>query len=64
MSERDKSVLIGGFIFLRYISPAIISPEVYGLIECPLKATHRRTLVLVFNEIIRGIASDFIIADC
>lgn len=47
LSDRDKYLLIGGFIFLRYITPAIISPEVHGIVDFKIEGGQRRTLVLV-----------------
>eukprot|EP01105_Mastigella_eilhardi_P015046 TRINITY_DN3420_c0_g1_i4.p1 TRINITY_DN3420_c0_g1~~TRINITY_DN3420_c0_g1_i4.p1 ORF type:complete len:473 (+),score=160.67 TRINITY_DN3420_c0_g1_i4:32-1450(+) len=43
---QSETVTVGGFFFLRYLCPAIISPEVYGLCdEVPQAA--RRFLVMV-----------------
>lgn len=41
--------LIGGFFFLRFINPAIVTPQAYMLIDSlPASAKHpRRTLTLV-----------------
>jgi hypothetical protein len=49
VTQKEKNMLLGGFLFLRYISPAIISPEVFGVLEPETKVTEhqRRTLILV-----------------
>jgi hypothetical protein len=60
MDSRDKYLMIGGFIFLRFITPgtevviivydsAIISPDLYGLTDEKLTYNHRRTLLLVYK---------------
>ena len=46
-SELAVCTLIGGFFFLRYINPAIVTPQAYMLIEhCP-EEQPRRTLTLI-----------------
>lgn len=49
VTQKEKNMLLGGFLFLRYISPAIISPEVFGVLQPETKVTEtqRRTLILV-----------------
>jgi hypothetical protein len=47
---------VGGFIFLRFFCPGIISPEKYGLIEHPPSDAARRQLVLV-AKVIQNIAN-------
>lgn len=44
--------LIGGFFFLRFINPAIVTPQAYMLIDSlPASAKHpRRTLTLVSSK--------------
>ena len=39
--------IVGGFIFLRYINPAIVTPDGLNLIQTRLKPAQRRSLVLV-----------------
>jgi hypothetical protein len=39
--------IVGGFVFLRYINPAIVTPDGLNLIQTRLKPSQRRSLVLV-----------------
>lgn len=39
--------LIGGFFFLRFINPAIVTPQAYMLVDGPPAKHPRRTLTLV-----------------
>lgn len=39
--------MIGGFFFLRYVNPAIVSPQAYMLCEQPLGKYPKRTLTLI-----------------
>jgi hypothetical protein len=39
--------VIGGFLFLRFVCPAITTPHLYGLIDEPAPSATRRILVLV-----------------
>lgn len=57
LSERDKNLLLGGYIFLRYITPAIISPEVYGIVDFKIESAQRRTLVLA-AKVLQNMAND------
>jgi len=62
LSDREKNLLIGSFFFLRYITPAIISPEVYGIlddVQISLSDSHRRTLVLI-AKVLQNLANDHI----
>eukprot|EP01105_Mastigella_eilhardi_P001554 TRINITY_DN1185_c0_g1_i4.p1 TRINITY_DN1185_c0_g1~~TRINITY_DN1185_c0_g1_i4.p1 ORF type:complete len:657 (+),score=186.42 TRINITY_DN1185_c0_g1_i4:60-1973(+) len=44
----EKAVMIvGGFVFLRCLCPAIVSPEAYGLITSPVSAEAQRSLILI-----------------
>jgi hypothetical protein len=43
----NKHSCIGGFIFLRFLNPAILSPESYGLVSSQPNEAVRRVLVLV-----------------
>jgi Ras GTPase-activating-like protein IQGAP2/3 len=52
-TEAQKCSLIGGFFMLRFINPAIITPEAYILVEGETKKNPRRTLTLVIVNIIR-----------
>mmetsp|Transcript_15903 Transcript_15903/g.40714 ORF Transcript_15903/g.40714 Transcript_15903/m.40714 type:complete len:3398 (+) Transcript_15903:1469-11662(+) len=44
---QSKYSSVGGFLFLRFFCPAIISPEGHGVISEPPSATARRSLVLI-----------------
>lgn len=39
--------IVGGFLFLRFICPAITAPQLYGLTDAPPSSANRRVLVLV-----------------
>ena len=47
---------IGGFIFLRFICPAVVAPEAYGISKVPISTGVRRSLLLV-SKIIQNIAN-------
>ena len=47
---------IGGFIFLRFICPAIVAPEAFGLLKKPPQTAARRTLILI-SKIIQHLAN-------
>jgi len=51
----SKVVAVGGFLFLRFICPAIFSPEGFDLIT-NLTEMNRRTLVLV-AKVLQGLAN-------
>jgi len=57
INNREKHLLIGGFIFLRYITPAIISPDLYGVTDEKLTFNQRRTLVLI-AKVLQNLAND------
>ena len=42
-----KYSVIGGFFFLRYICPALVTPEKYNLIDEQLPSYTRRTMILI-----------------
>ena len=42
-----KYSVIGGFFFLRYICPALVTPEKYNLVMEPLPPHTRRTMILI-----------------
>jgi Ras GTPase-activating-like protein IQGAP2/3 len=48
--------LIGGFILLRYINPAIISPEAFGIVHRKPTPTVRRNLTQI-AKILQSIAN-------
>lgn len=43
--------LIGGFFFLRFINPAIVTPQAYMLVEGVPAKFPRRTLTLVWHHL-------------
>jgi len=47
ITEHDICTLIGGFFFLRFVNPAIVTPQAYMLVENTPSAIPRRTLTLV-----------------
>lgn len=46
-SEYAISSLIGGFFFLRFVNPAIVTPQAYMLVEGIPSTNPRTTLTLV-----------------
>ncbi|RKO92328.1 Rho GTPase activation protein, partial [Blyttiomyces helicus] len=46
-SEFNICSLIGGFFFLRFVNPAIVTPQAYMLVENNPQSNPRRTLTLV-----------------
>ncbi|ODV92894.1 hypothetical protein CANCADRAFT_15563, partial [Tortispora caseinolytica NRRL Y-17796] len=46
-SEEQISSLIGGFFFLRFINPAIVTPEAYDIFEIPPTPKGRKQLTLI-----------------
>lgn len=47
VSADDISTLIGAFFFLRFVNPAIVTPQAYMLVESQPAANPKRTLTLV-----------------
>lgn len=45
--SKFKMVAISGFMFLRFICPAIVTPETSGIVKSPLNSKQRRCLVLI-----------------
>lgn len=46
--DRQKTLFLGSFLFLHYFTPALISPEAFGVkLSQPLTDNQRRTLLLV-----------------
>ncbi len=43
----SKYKVVGGFIFLRWLCPAIVTPDAFGLIDEKLDSSTRRRLVLI-----------------
>ena len=48
---------VGGYIFLRYFCPSLISPENYGLSSKKLDASSRRMFILI-AKILQNLAND------
>jgi Ras GTPase-activating-like protein IQGAP2/3 len=46
-TDSHISALIGGFFFLRFINPAIVSPHAYQIMDSTPKPNTRRTLTLI-----------------
>ncbi|KAJ5070149.1 ras gtpase-activating protein [Anaeramoeba ignava] len=49
-------VVLSGFVFLRFICPAIIAPERFNIIDSPPPEIPRRALVLI-SKVIQGVAN-------
>jgi hypothetical protein len=47
---------VGGFLFLRFIGPAITAPHAYGLLEFPPNQRAQRQLVLI-GKVIQSLAN-------
>ncbi|KAI3650344.1 hypothetical protein MP228_003825 [Amoeboaphelidium protococcarum] len=56
MSADHIASLIGGFFFLRYVNPAIVTPESYMIIDQKPSANPRRTLTLI-AKLIQNLAN-------
>jgi Ras GTPase-activating-like protein IQGAP2/3 len=50
-TEAQKCSLIGGFFMLRFINPAVVTPQAYMLVEGDSKKNPRRTLTLVSSRL-------------
>lgn len=55
-TNTSRHVAVSGFIFLRFICPAIVSPDSYGIVNHPLNATQRRTLILI-SKVLQNLAN-------
>eukprot|EP01103_Thecamoeba_quadrilineata_P017176 TRINITY_DN598_c0_g3_i1.p1 TRINITY_DN598_c0_g3~~TRINITY_DN598_c0_g3_i1.p1 ORF type:complete len:480 (-),score=85.64 TRINITY_DN598_c0_g3_i1:42-1481(-) len=51
-----QRLAIGGLLFLRFLCPAIVTPEKYGLISAPPSTESRRTLILI-SKILQNLAN-------
>eukprot|EP01103_Thecamoeba_quadrilineata_P005604 TRINITY_DN15378_c0_g1_i1.p1 TRINITY_DN15378_c0_g1~~TRINITY_DN15378_c0_g1_i1.p1 ORF type:complete len:793 (-),score=151.24 TRINITY_DN15378_c0_g1_i1:143-2521(-) len=51
-----QRLVVGGFIFLRFLCPAIVTPEKYGLVSVTPSKEARRALVLV-SKILQNLAN-------
>ena len=50
LTLRDRNLIIGSYVFLRFLSPAIVTPEAFQIVDTggePLSGRHRRFLTLV-----------------
>ncbi|KAI7868596.1 Rho GTPase activation protein [Spinellus fusiger] len=54
--EEDISSLIGGFFFLRFVNPAIVTPQAYILVD-ELPGVHPRTTVTLIAKMIQNLAN-------
>jgi len=52
----DICIPIGGFIFLRFICPALTSPHIYGLVEFPPSSENQRMLILI-SKVLQNLAT-------
>ncbi|KNC56259.1 uncharacterized protein AMSG_02228 [Thecamonas trahens ATCC 50062] len=43
----EEHIAVGGFVFLRFFCPALVSPHVYGIVTAPLGPREQRSLMLV-----------------
>ena len=48
-SDAEICSLIGGFFFLRFLNPAVVTPQAYMLVDGPPDKHPRRILTLVRN---------------
>merc|ERR1711916_354621 len=46
-ANKQNSIAVGGFVFLRFLVPAITSPEAYSLVHDTVPPHTRKTLVMV-----------------
>ncbi|KAF9922254.1 Ras GTPase activating protein ira2 [Linnemannia zychae] len=53
-----KFTAVGGFIFLRFICPAIVAPESDGLLHAPIENTKVRRGLLLITKIIQNLANN------
>lgn len=51
-----QAAAVSGFIFLRFICPAIVTPEKHGLLNKPVTSKQRRTLILV-SKVLQNLAN-------
>jgi neurofibromin 1 len=53
---QNRLILVGGFYFLRYFCPAIVSPDTIHIVQGSLDAQTRRSLILV-SKVLQNIAN-------
>ena len=49
----NSTVLVGGFIFLRFFNPAIATPEVYNLIDPKIKTKKGQRNLILLTKILQ-----------
>ncbi|KAI9487040.1 MAG: Rho GTPase activation protein [Benjaminiella poitrasii] len=55
-TEHAISSLIGGFFFLRFINPAIVTPQAYMLVD-GIPGTHSRTTLTLLAKMLQNLAN-------
>ncbi|KAG0375555.1 MAG: hypothetical protein J3R72DRAFT_528012 [Linnemannia gamsii] len=53
-----KFTAVGGFIFLRFLCPAIVAPESDGLLHAPIENTKVRRGLLLITKVIQNLANN------
>lgn len=56
-NEEAANKAIGGFLFLRFVCPALMAPQVYGLLKEPPHSTAQRQLILI-AKVLQNLAND------
>lgn len=56
-NEEAANKAIGGFLFLRFVCPALMAPQVYGLLRDPPNPTAQRQLILI-AKVFQNLAND------
>jgi hypothetical protein len=56
-NEQAAHKAVGGFLFLRFLCPALMAPQVYGLLKDPPHSTTQRQLILV-AKVMQNLAND------
>jgi len=57
-----KDRVVGGFFFLRFVCPALLSPEQWGIVDDPPTPGLRRTLILI-SKVIQNLANELEFGD-
>ncbi|KJE90388.1 hypothetical protein CAOG_01708, partial [Capsaspora owczarzaki ATCC 30864] len=55
LTQLDVYSLLGDLVFLRFINPAIVTPEPFGIVNTPISTTARRNLTLI-AKVLHGVA--------
>ncbi|KAF9111158.1 Ras GTPase activating protein ira2 [Mortierella sp. AM989] len=53
-----KFTAVGGFIFLRFLCPAIVAPESDGLLQVPIENAKVRRGLLIITKVIQNLANN------